>query len=307
MKHGKVLGLILGICLFFLLNNLDQRYFNQREYRPSFDFPKLAFGIDSQKAQDELTVKMISVNNDGDIKSFMTKANTPIDALVENGYSVSNMNKVITTAPLTRLTNHAYIILQTYRTTIEQITISIPYEKLAEGETLCQNLSKEVVEQAGVLGIETQTIKKTYEGKDLVATEITDQEVLRAPINEIIILQGPDDSPNQVPQIGYNCSYWDNVIDNEISATVGEKSWLEFAMMKESGCNAESNSGYYKGLLQWDPCIWYEQFPNDNIFDGRAQINHSLAKLRAGADPSKMWPAVYKLYIAQYGSLDLGY
>ena len=158
--------------------------------------------------------------------------------------------------------------------------------------------------QQGVLGAMTQTIKKTYQGGDLVASEIMNKSVVKNPVKEIIILEGPNDSPDQVPQIGYNCPYWESYIDNDVTAFDEEKQWLKFTMRWESGCNGESNkNSYYKGLFQWDPCLWYEQYPNDNIFDGKAQIKRTLEKLRAGARPQYMWPAVYKKYVATYGEL----
>ncbi|MBU1119605.1 G5 domain-containing protein [Patescibacteria group bacterium] len=303
MKLARVLTIIFSLGIFLLLNNFDKRY-----YQPSLpvldsNWTNLVFGVDSDKSIEELSTKYITVDNDGDIQHFLTTAPTPIDALIENGYSVSNMNRVITTSPLNVLTNNAYIILQTYRTIIEDITISVPFERITQGTTLCQNLSKKIVSQQGVLGVMTQTFKKTYEGGDLVASEIVEENLLKDPVKEIVILEGPDDNPNQVPQIGYNCTYWESYIDNNVSASAEEKQWLKFTMRWESGCNGESNKGYYKGLFQWDPCLWYEQFPNDNIFDGKKQIQRTLAKLRAGARPQYMWPAVYKKYVAKYGEL----
>lgn len=303
MKLAKVFGIVLGIGVFLLLNNLDNRYYKASV--PAFDssWTKMVFEVDTQEAQAGSQTKFITVDNDGDIQHFLTNAPTPMDALMENGYSVSNMNRVMTTSPLNILTQNAYIVLQTYRTTIEDIIISIPYEKITQGNSLCQKLSEEIVTQKGVLGVMTQTFKKTYEGKDLVASEVVKENILRAPVKEIVILEGPDDSPNQVPQIGYNCAYWESYIDNNVSASDEEKQWLKFTMKWESGCNAENNKDYYKGLFQWDPCLWYEQFPNDNIFDGKIQIAKTLYKLRAGARPQYMWPAVYKKYVATYGEL----
>jgi len=304
MKLARVLTIIFSLGIFLLLNNFDKRY-----YQPSLpvldsNWTNLVFGVDSDQSVEELRTKYITVDNDGDIQHFLTTASTPIDALIENGYSVSNMNRVITTSPLNVLTNNAYIILQTYRTIIEDITISVPFERITQGTTLCQNLSKKIVSQQGVLGIMTQTFRKTYEGGDLVASEIVEENLLKEPVKEIIILEGPDDNPNQVPQIGYNCTYWESYVDNNVSASAEEKQWLKFTMKWESGCNAESNKhSYYKGLFQWDPCLWYEQFPNDNIFDGKKQIQRTLAKLRAGARPQYMWPAVYRKYVATYGEL----
>lgn len=303
MKFSKLVGIILFVGLFFLLNNLDQKYAQDKDIKRNFDFSDLVYGINAQEAKSFLNVKFITIDNDGDIEYFLSRAVTPIDALVENGYSVSNMNKIITTSPLNELSDHAYIVLKVYKTITEDITLLIPYERITSGQTLCQRLSTPVVKQQGVLGTMTQTVRKTYENGNLIATETISSKVKKFPINEITILVGPDDSPGEVPQIGYNCNYWNLYIDNNVSASSEEKQWLKFTMKWESGCNAESNQGYYKGLFQWDPCLWYEQFPNNNIFDGRAQIKRTLAKLRAGANPKYMWPAVYKKYVAKYGEL----
>jgi len=306
MKLVKIIRIVLGIGVFLLLNNLDNRYYKASIPVLDSSWAKLVFEVDAQEAQSELQTKFITVNNDGDIQHFLTTATTPIDALIENGYTVSNMNKIITTSPIDLLSDHAYITLQTYRVITENIILSIPYERLVEGETLCQTISRKVIQQKGVLGVMTQTIKKTYSGGDLVATEIADQTILKSPINEIIILEGPNDTPDMIPDVNvkYPCEdYWYKYIDNNVSATDEEKQWLKFTMKWESGCNAGSNKDYYKGLFQWDPCIWYEQYPNDNIFDGVAQIRNTLDKLHKGGRPQYMWPAVYKKYVAIYGEL----
>jgi len=304
MKLAKVFGLIFSIVLFLLLNSFDKRYLQPSVPVLNSNWSNIVFGIDNDESVAQLQLKYITVDNDGDIQHFLTSAPTPIDALIENGYSVSNMNRVITTSPLNVLTNNAYIIIQTYRTTLEDITIAVPFERITQGNSLCQTLSKKIVAQQGVLGVMTQTFKKTYQGGDLVASEIINQNILKTPVKEIVILEGPDDDPSEVPQIGYNCPYWESYIDNNVTANDEEKQWLKFTMRWESGCNAESNkNSYYKGLFQWDPCLWYEQFPNDNIFDGKAQIKRTLEKLRKGARPQYMWPAVYKKYVAKYGEL----
>lgn len=303
MKYVRIIGLILGTGVFFLLNSMSQRFFNPKAYTLPYDFSQMVFGISSEELQAQATTKVVVINNDGDIKYFLTKAPTPIDALLDNGYVVNTMNKVITTSPIAELSNHAYIILQTYRTTIEEINISVPYSKIQEGTSLCPALAEAVVTQKGVMGIMTQTVKKTYEGENLVATEITDQKIIKPAINQIVILKGPNNSPSEVPQIGYNCTFWQSYVDNSVDTTDEIKQWLKFTMFWESGCNAESNKSYYKGLLQYDPCIWYELYPNENIFDGKLQIKHAIEKLQAGASPANMWPAVYKKYVAQYGPL----
>jgi uncharacterized protein YabE (DUF348 family) len=237
MKLAKVFGIVLGISIFLLLNNLDNRYYQASIPVLNSNWTKLVFEVDAQEAQAEIPTKFITVDNDGDIQHFLTNAPTPMDALIENGYSVSSMNRVLTTSPLNVLTNNAYITLQTYRTVIEDITITLPYEKVTQGGSLCQKLSEQVITQKGVLGAMTQTFKRTYQGGDLVASEIINQDIIKNPVKEVVVLEGPDDNPSQVPQIGYNCSYWEAYIDSSVSASDEEKQWLKFTMKWESGCN----------------------------------------------------------------------
>jgi hypothetical protein len=105
------------------------------------------------------------------------------------------------------------------------------------------------------LGVAVQTVQKIYEGNTLVSTEIVGETIVSEPRKEISIVSGPNDSPDEVEQHGYNCPYWESYIDNNIVASDEEKQWLKFTMRWESGCNAESNNNeYYKGLFQWSPC-----------------------------------------------------
>lgn len=305
MKLVKIFGVFVGLAIFLLLSNLDRRYPQASNPVLDSNWIKSVYGIDNDELIAGLGAKFISVSFNGDIQYFLTNSPTPVDALLDNGYSVSNMNRIVTTSPLNALSSNSFIILQTYTTTVEDITIYVPYERVIQGTTLCEKLSEEVIQQKGVLGATTQTIKKSYVDGELVATEVVDEVIQRAPINEIIILQGPDDTPDQVPQVEakYPCDYWGAYIDNVVLASDEEKQWLKFTMKWESGCNAGSNNGYYKGLFQWDPCLWYEQFPNDNIFDGTAQITRTLWKIHMGGNPKYMWPAVYKKYVAEFGEL----
>lgn len=305
MKPRKIIVIMLGVVLFLLLNGFDRRYYQPNVPALDSNWSNLVFGIDTDESIAKLQIKYITVDNDGDIQHFLSNAATPVEALTANGYSVSSMNRVLTTSPANMLTNNAYIIIQTYRTIIEDISVSIPYERLIKGETMCEKISDKVIEQRGVLGVMTQTIKKTYQGGNLVATDIVNQVIQNPPIDEIVLLKGPNNSPDEVAPIDakYPCDYWGTYIDNVVSATDEEKQWMKFTMLWESGCNADSNKGYYKGLFQWDPCIWYEQYSKDNIFDGKAQIRNTLDKLRKGGRPQYMWPAVYKKYVAIYGEL----
>ncbi len=304
MKKSRLLGSILGLALFGGMLGLDKKFFIPQASILPQNWATMVYGIDTKEEKKLLDIKYITVDNDGDIQHFLTNAKTPIDALQNNGYAIDDDNKIITDSSFDTLADNSFIVIKTYRTTIENVSVSIPYNKIIEGDTLCERLSTKITLQKGVLGVATQAVQKVYEGDALVSTEIIGETVVSEPRNEIAILSGPYDSPDEVEQIGYNCPFWESYIDNDVSASDEEKQWLKFTMRLESGCNAESDKHqYYKGLFQWSPCQWYSQFPNDNIFDGKAQIKRTLQKLRAGADPEYMWPAVYKKYVEAFGEL----
>ncbi len=304
MRKARIFGVVFGILVFFVLNILDKHFLVPQASVLNYSWTQKVFGIDTLEEKKLLDIKFITVNNDGDVEHFLTNAKTPVEALLLNGYAVDENKKIETNSSSDTLTNDSIIVLNTYRTVLEKVSISIPYEKVTEGESLCENLSTRITLQKGVLGVATQTIQKIYVGDSLVSTEIVGEDLVSSPRKEIILLSGPNDSPDDVEQIGYNCAYWESYIDNEVSATDEEKRWLKFTMRLESGCNAESTkNSYYKGLFQWSPCLWYKQFPNDNIFDGKAQIRRTLQKLRSGANPKYMWPGTYKQYVATYGEL----
>lgn len=294
--------LLLTMCFVFLLALLK----TSTESYASVDLPERVYqiyGVSSQEVNGNSRVKFVTINYDGEVKRDFSRAYSPVTALIDSGYSVSNKNRIISTSPISNLKNHSYILVQTYRTTIDEILFEIPYETIYNGTVLCKSLSQEVQEQEGVLGIMEQRIKKTYKGDRLVAEEIIEENVKREARPEIVVIRGPQDLPSSVPQRGYDCGYWNTYIDSSVTATDEEKQWLRFIMKCESGCKAENDRAFYKGLFQWHPCFWYKQFPNDNIFDGEAQIKRTLQKLREGANPNQMWPGCHRRYRASYGEL----
>jgi hypothetical protein len=100
---------------------------------------------------------------------------------------------------------------------------------------------------------------------------------------------------------GYNCAHWYSVVDQG-DYTEQEKQWLKFVMECESGCNAENNrNSTYKGLFQWNPRYWDIFFPDENIFDGYAQIKNTMWKVRDGAKLNVYWPNCHRKYVAKYG------
>ena len=297
-KISKILLPILLAGSVYGLNKLNIDYFVPK---PKLVFAEnireLTYNMDTEVEKAKLGYKIVTVSKETNVQTYITKATTPIYALIDLDYSVSNKNTVVSTSPVNQLMNGTYIKIKTFYTTIEDIKTKIPYSTIVNGDTLCERLSEQYVQQQGVLGVRTTTLKKVFEDSELVLEEVLNEEVNTEPRTEIIVIKGPNDSPDEVPQRGYDCDYWQAFVDT-INATSDEKHWLKKIMYCESGCNAESNKGYYKGLFQWDPCYWYKQFPNDNIFDGVAQIQHTLEKYRAGGE--NMWPACNASYIRKY-------
>lgn len=266
----------------------------------SFDLNlrEITYDIDTAREKGRLSYKLVQVDMDEEIQTHLVFSHTPLDALLDLGYEISNMQRVISTSPISSLYDFTYIKVRTFSSTLEDLITDIEYATIIRGNTLCESLSSRAVEQEGVLGIMTTTIKKSYEGRNLIAEEVLGEEVNQEPRPEIIIIQGPFDSPNVTNQPNtYDCNFWEVYINTSVHATAQEKAWLKFIMYCESGCNAASNKGFYKGMFQWDPCFWYKQFPNDNIFDGKAQIQHTLEKYRAGA--ATMWPACNRSYLSK--------
>lgn len=279
-------------------------------YQVSSYFPIKAEGVTREDIlakvlgrgyDNEPSVKGVYVKYDSGVEYQFVKANTPNEALSILGYRIGDNKKITTSSPEGELLNNSIIVIQSYRTEILGKEIVMPFETISN-DSLCPKLSKKIVEQEGEDGLMTQKIKRVYLEEELIQEIVVEEEVLKQPVKEIIRYKGANDTPTSVTNLGPSCDYWKSVVDS-LNATEEEKQWLKFTMGKESGCNAEKNEGSYKGLFQWNPCLWYKLYPNDNIFDGRVQIKRTLQKIREGAHPKNMWPAVYKLYIAEYGKL----
>jgi hypothetical protein len=170
-------------------------------------------------------------------------------------------------------------------TVIEDITLDIPFETEVI-KTYQRFEGEEEVLQEGVLGTRTKRVQNYYEDGILKESAVLEESIAREPVKEIIEIGTSTYTFDGIELRGYNCPYWHNVI-NSGSYTEEEKEWLKFVMYCESGCNAESTKSYYKGLFQWDPKWWRKQY-SENIYDGYAQIQHTIEKYRAGGE--NMWP-----------------
>lgn len=304
MFWKRILFLIIFGIIFLVTFKLDSLHpiNNHTEYT-SFSFDTI-FRTGNNFIDEKIKVVTITYS---DITSVhLTRGSTPTNALVLLGYPVTNRSRVYSTSPIDLLVNESHILVQTYNTRLIDREVIIPFDTVTKGTSLCPRISQTTVEQEGVLGRKKQTIEIFYLGDKYISERIVSEVVESEPVTRIVSLSGANDLPQSVTQLGPRCDYWEGVV-NSLDATDEEKQWLRFTMKWESGCNAESNKSTYKGLFQWEPCLWYRLYPNDNIFDGRAQINRTLQKIRLCADPAKMWPGVYKKYVQIYGELSSRY
>lgn len=300
MFWKKIFFILLATILFWEIYYVDSMFpvISYSEGNPSI----LEEVFRNQKTIEDTKIKVITVTYNQNSSVYLTKSINPTQALLSLGYPVTSSNRIFSTSPTNTLYTDSHILVQTYRTQLSTITTDIPFETITKDTSLCARLAKPVVEQKGVLGVKTQIIETYYLEDKFISERVVSESIDKEPVDEIISYTGANHEPHSVTQLGYNCDHWNSVVDS-LNATDEEKQWLKFTMKLESGCNAESNKSTYKGLFQWSPCLWYRLFPNDNIFDGYAQIRNTLNKVRAGAHPKNMWPAVYRKYLQQYPPL----
>lgn len=290
-------GLITVVCMSFS----NVAFAGNKEIKQEDIVQDLREILGIQDSSDG-KIKVVTVSYDSEIVTHLTRGLSTTETLIDLGYPLASRNRFFSNSPIDRLYNETYVLIRTYTTEIAKVFVSIPFETITEGKSLCSRMINKRVEQKGERGKKVQTIEKYFLDGEYISEVVVDEEVIKDPVNEIISLSGGTHSPDSVPQIGPNCAHWEAVIE-KINATEEEKGWLKFTMRWESGCNAEHNRGTYKGLFQWEPCLWYRLYPTDNIFSGETQIVNTLNKVRAGANPRYMWPAVYKKYVTQYGEL----
>ena len=304
MFGKKIIWVVFTILAFALIYRLDSNYpINNYSGRSEFQIEEI---FRNGKSKLDSKIKIVTVTQEGNTSVHLTKGSTPAEALLSLGYHLGNNIRIVSTSPSNILYNDTYILLQTYNTKLVEREMIIPFGTITKGSSLCPRVSQTVVEQEGEAGRMIQTVEQFYLGDKFISEEIISQSVERSPIQRVIAISSANDSPQSVTQLGPRCDYWEGIV-NSLDATEEEKQWLRFTMRWESGCNAENNKSFYKGLFQWDPCLWYKIYPNDNIFDGRAQISKTLQKIRQCADPAKMWPGVYKKYVQTYGELSSRY
>jgi len=255
-------------------------------------FREYIFGVNQEEAILTFAPKFIKVLRGDEIKIYTTNSSTPMNALEENGYSISYDSKIFTYDE-DILPNYSVIQIIKLRAETESRNVDLPFSTRVF-DSWQYALGENIVEQKGVLGVKKQEIRSFYEDGVLVKEEVLSEKIIKAPVEEVIALGSSTYTLVGITQRGYDCDYWYSVVDNG-NYSPKEKEWLKFVMYCESGCNAESSKNFYKGLFQWSPTLWKKLY-SENIFDGHAQIKHTVEKLRSGADPLRMWPACTKRY-----------
>jgi hypothetical protein len=295
MKNIKLVLLTSTICLFvalpFTFFGLTAPYVEAGEDSDIPNVTEIIFDFNSEEIKNVYDLNLVTVIINGSPQKVLTNR-IGINRLLEDlGVVVNNNKKIISTTDTVQTGTVIRVI--TIGTVIEEENIEIPFRTEEISSTEIPYGEKEVVEE-GVLGLRTKEVKRTYEDGVLVSEETLSEQITREPTNRIIKVGVLRFTPEDLDvQYGYNCDHWYKVVDQG-NYTDEEKDWLKFVMECESGCNGESDKSYYKGLFQWSPYYWYKQYPNENIYDGYAQIKHTVEKIRSGAH--SMWPGCNKQY-----------
>jgi hypothetical protein len=304
MKTFKLVILASTICLSILLPlfivgiNPQYTYAYETILTPS-NITEVIFDVDNNEIKKVYDLSLVNVIINGNSTQVLTNRTDIYKLLNDMGVVVDNSKKIVSTSE--DITNGTVIRVITVGKTVEELNINIPFKSESINTKDIPYGTKEVA-QAGVLGVRTQQIEKIYEDGKLISQKVLHEAVTREPVKEIIkvgvLSYGISDLEKTY---GYNCPHWYSVVDVG-NYTDQEKQWLKFVMYCESGCNAESDKNpTYKGLYQWLPKYWNIFFPKDNIYDGYAQIENTVWKIRHGVNMKAYWPDCHSKYVARYG------
>ena len=298
-KQKILITLLIAVPLLtiFLLSsaNISALASEVNNVSSDFDIKYLVFGTNTEVERSSRRPKLIHIKRGEYVYTIFT-LETDIYKILQGSFiNLNSKDRVIINTEYIK--NGSLVRIVQTESIIEQIEIEIPFnsetiktDKYAKGE---QNIL-----QQGVLGVKTQQLLSYYEDGILVDRVILAERVVKEPVKQIVEIGTAFYSLAGIEPRGYNCPYWYQVVDAG-PYTEEEKRWLKFVMHCESGCNAESNKNFYKGLFQWSPTTWRKQF-SENIFDGHAQIKNTVSKYRAGESTrANQWPACNKKYNEQ--------
>jgi hypothetical protein len=294
-----ILLLLLGVVFTSLLVSTDKVVFaQQQEYLPDTEIKKVFFLPDLTTERISYGYKLITIEKDHNIYKILTKSTDVFEILRENGISIER-NDAVTLSTRYVLDGTIIRVVRTDKILVVKF-FDIPFEEqIVENSAYLKGQKN--IKQRGVNGVMKQQLLNTYENGYLVESELISQVVDRKPVPQIVEVGTSEYLLQDIEIRGYNCPYWYSVVDSGPYSDE-EKRWLKFIMYCESGCNAESDKSTYKGLFQWSPYWWKKQF-TENIFDGNAQIKHTIEKYRAGESTREnQWPACHARYVRTYGS-----
>ncbi len=299
-KHVLISLLIvaLGVFSFFLIIKSDELVFASQPLIPiDGKIREALFLPDPLQEKASYGPKLITIQRGGTAFNTLTTLSNVYDILRESSIELNKNDYVYLNTEY--VINGSVIKIVKTTNTIFEMLEEIPFEKeVIENPQLLKG--EEKIIQEGKSGIKKQVYFNTYEDNVLVKSELIDEIIIKKPIKEIKEIGTSMYSLNNIEKKGYNCPFWYSVVDSG-PYTQEEKDWLKFMMYCESGCNAESNKSNYKGLFQWSPYWWNKQF-DENIFDGYAQIKHTVEKYRAGeATRSSQWPTCNAKYLKAIG------
>ncbi len=285
-----VMLMALGIFLLLFINKSYTLVYAQAEQ--DIDLNTFIYNLDQKKERVAQGPKVITIKRGNEVFRVFTTLTDTKEILKQNDISLGQNDTIVLNTKYP-IDGSILSIIKTEVLLVENI-VDIPFEteiikttELFEGE-------RETV-QEGVLGLKTETLLHYYEDGVLVKSELIEEDIKKEPVSAVVKVGTSWYSLEGITIRGYDCPYWYSVVDSGPYSNE-EKRWLKFIMYCESGCNAESNKSTYKGLFQWSPYWWRKQF-SENIFDGHAQIKHTITKYRAGESTrTSQWPACNAKY-----------
>lgn len=299
IKNLLLLLLPLGFLSAFLIYQSNKLVFAQEEsYLTDSEIKGVFFIPDPIKEKISYGPKLISIEKDLHIYKILTTSSDVYQILRENNIELDDQD-VITLNTQYLVDGTIIRIVRTDRIVVIKF-VDIPYEEEIVEDSAYLKGQKKII-QKGINGIKKQRLLNTYENGYLVQSEFLSETIEKKPVKQIVAVGTSEYLLKDIEVRGYNCPFWYSVVDSG-PYTDEEKRWLKFIMYCESGCNAESDKGNYKGLFQWSPYWWKHQF-RENIFDGYAQIKHTIEKYRAGESTrASQWPACHARYVRTHGS-----
>lgn len=290
-----LLLLISGIYLFLNINsNHTLVYANTHTDQSRVELNSLMYGIDIREERISAKGKLLTIKRGNNIFHIFTTSSDLHEIFREYGITLASNDFVFLSTDA--LVNGTIVSIVRTKILLVENTLDIPFETETI-ESAKRPQGEKVVVQKGVLGIKTERELHYYEDGELVGKELIEEYVSRDPVKEIVEVGTFPYTLDGIEIRGYDCPYWYTVVDSG-PYSEEEKKWLKFIMYCESKCNAESNKSGYKGLFQWSPYWWSKQF-TENIFDGHAQLLHTVEKYRAGESTrAKQWPHCNAKYLA---------